>query len=372
MTETSTGSNIIDCPVTGCTWTYKSSLSQEQSILEIIQIHVKLEHSPQVTASAATSKPTKINPPTIDIGVDQEEWNTFKVRWKQYCNAVNLSSQMESLQLFNCASEHLGNLMLQANKDITDEPVNRVMATMEAFAVIRVAKGVTRGELMRMTQGSDESIRTFAARVQGKAETCGFVTTSKCKCGVEQQVYYTEEVIKDVVLAGIADAEIQTSVLDTEGVEEKSINEIVSLIERKERSRKAYRPLAVSAVSAFKRQQTQPLPIVKQDAPPNQSSIIPCPGCNKGFRRFTGKNHKPYKQCRDCFVSRRTRGTKSRSAVNASAIHDSCDTLSQEPSVSTITMIDSLNSASDEEVPAVNGALFKTRLRSHPQVSLRH
>ena len=366
-------SNTIECPVTGCTWQYKSSLSQEQSILEIIQIHVKLEHSPQVTTPACTAKPTKLNPPSIDIGVDQEEWNTFKIRWKQYCNGVNLSRELQSLQLFNCASENLGNLMLQANKDIADEPVDRVMTTMESFAVIRVAKGVIRGELMRMTQGNDESIRTFTARVQGKAETCGFVTTSRCRCGcdVEQDVYYTEEVIKDVVLAGIADVEIQTSVLDTEGVEEKSINEIVSLIERKQRSRKAYRPSAISAVSAFKRQQTQSEPVVKSGGPPNQSAIIPCPGCNKDFRRFTGKNHKPYRQCRDCFVSRRSRGGKSRSTVNTSATHDCCDTLSQEPSVSEISTIDCIQSAFDGRRVAENGALSKERLRNHPQLSLR-
>jgi hypothetical protein len=336
--------STIECPITGCTWQYKSSLSQEQSILEIIQIHIKLEHSQQVTSSSSTVKPTKINPPTIDIGVDQEEWNTFTIRWRQYCNGVNLSESLQSLQLFNCASENLGNLLLKSNPNITDLPVDAVMKNMEAFAVIRAATSVIRGELRRMTQGNDESIRTFAARVQGKAETCGFVTTSKCKCGcdVVQKVYYTEEAIKEVVLAGISDKEIQTSIHDTEGIEERSINEIVSLIERKERSRKAYRAADVSAVSAFKRQQNQSEngSTWKSDAPPAQSPSVPCPGCKKSFRRFTGKNHKPYRQCRDCFLSRRSRGSKTRSTVNTSVIDDPCTALAQE--LSTITTTDSI------------------------------
>ena len=361
----------IECPVTGCTWQYKSSLTQEQSILEIIQIHIKLEHSPQPTTTLSAAKPAKLEPPSVDIGVNEEEWNTFKIRWKQYCNGVNLRREEQSLPLFNCASKDLGDQMINANRDITEEPVEKVMSIMKAFAVVRVAKSVVRGELMKMTQGNDEPIRTFASRVQAKAETCGFVTTSKCRCGcdVEQEVYYTEQVIKDVVIAGIADMEIQTSVLDTEDIEDKTVREVISLVERKQRSRKACRQSSISAVSAFKKQQF--MPVAKPDGPPSQSPIIPCPGCNEGYRKFTGKNYKPYKQCRDCFVSRRSRGTKSRSTVNASATQDACDTISQQPSINTMTTVESVQSTIDENNQAETGALLKAKLRSHPQVTLR-
>ena len=56
-----------------------------------------------------------------------------------------------------------------------------MLADMENFAVIRVSKGAQRANLMKLSQDGDESIRTFAARVQGKAQTCGFVTQAKCK-----------------------------------------------------------------------------------------------------------------------------------------------------------------------------------------------
>ena len=333
--------NTIDCPKQGCTWQYKSNLTQDQSILEIIQIHVKLEHS-QVTPTEGTMmKPTKMNPPTIDIGVDQEEWNTFTVRWRQYCNGVHLHEGMQSLQLFNCASVKLGNLLLKFNPNITDLPVDRVMKTIESFAVIHSATSVIREELRRMTQSNDESIVSFAARVRGKAETCEFITKCKCRCGVEQEVYYTEQAITEVVLAGISDKEIQTSIHEIEGVQRRSVNEIVSLIQRKERSRKNYRAADVSAVSAFKRQQNQPqnAPSGRSNAPPAQSTPAPCPGCNKNFRKFTGNNHKPYRQCRDCFLGRRSRGSKTRSMVNASDANDPCMALVQE--FSTVSTTDS-------------------------------
>ncbi len=54
------------------------------------------------------------------------------------------------------------------------------MGAMKSLAVIVVATGVIRAELVRMQQERDESFRAFAARVRGKAETCAYIT--KCTC----------------------------------------------------------------------------------------------------------------------------------------------------------------------------------------------
>ena len=126
----------------------------------------------------------------------------FVVRWNQFRVGSNLGPDSSSLHLFNCASESLGNLILRAEPNITDSCEKDVLSAMKAFAVIRVSKGAHRAELMKLTQERDEAIRTFVARVQGKAQTCGFTTNGKCKCGQTVEVDYTHEVIKDVVVAG--------------------------------------------------------------------------------------------------------------------------------------------------------------------------
>ena len=89
------------------------------------------------------------------------------------------------------------------------------MRALEKLAVIPAAKGITRAELMRMSQGNDEPIRTFAVKVQGKAQICGFQMESKCPCNLT--IAYTQ-VVKDVILAGIADNEIRMGVLDVEDI----------------------------------------------------------------------------------------------------------------------------------------------------------
>ena len=132
--------------------------------------------------------------------------------------------------------------MLESNLGITDLPIEKVMQTIESFAVICVTRGIIRGELMKKTPSNDESINTFTARVRGKSETYGFVTTLKCNCYCEviPRLYYTEEVIKVVILAEIADTERQTNVHHSEGNEDMSIKEIVLLIKGTERFSKAY------------------------------------------------------------------------------------------------------------------------------------
>ena len=98
---------------------------------------------------------------------------------------------------------------------------------MKSLAVIPVARGVNRAELFQMSQSNDEPIRTFAARVRGKAETCGF--TTKCKCGHDAE--YTEEVIRDVLLAGIADVDIRRDALSMPGILDKTTNDVIAIIE---------------------------------------------------------------------------------------------------------------------------------------------
>ena len=112
-----------------------------------------------------------------------------------------------------------------------------VAKLMESVAVIKVAIGVKRAELMSLHQDHDEPFRTFATRVRSKAETCNFTTVSECECGKKNVTSYTEEAIKDVMLAG--DDDIRREVLSTEDILSRSSFDIISFIESKEMGRHA-------------------------------------------------------------------------------------------------------------------------------------
>ncbi len=51
---------------------------------------------------------------------------------------------------------------------------------MKNLAVIPVATGIVRAELLEMKQLRDEAFRKFASRVRGKAETCEYYTSFTC------------------------------------------------------------------------------------------------------------------------------------------------------------------------------------------------
>ena len=107
------------------------------------------------------------------------------------------------------------------------------------MAVIPVALGVVRSELLAMRQDPDEPFRTFAARVQEKAETCEFKTVydglcNNCDNAYNGEVYYTDEVIRDVLLNGIADIDIRRDALSADDIQEKPVTDVIAFVENKE------------------------------------------------------------------------------------------------------------------------------------------
>ena len=365
----------LKCPVLGCSWTYESSFGAEQSF-KLIDIHVGRDHATQQASVATAVAAPKLTPPTIDMGVDPETWQTFAIRWSQYCQGSQLDGPMKSLKLFQCASESLGNLLLKSNPNITDCPSDVVMRAMEKLAVIPSAKGVTRSELMKMRQGNDELARTFAAKVQGKAQICDFTVPFKCPCGCAEtfRVDYTQEVIKDVLVAGIADTDIQTSLFDVEGLEERSVNDIISLIERKEKARKAYHQSGVSGISTFKRSRNQTLANQRRQ-PQKQSPTIPCPQCKRQYRRFNGRNVKAFEFCIDCFRSRSKPGQSvSNNALMKQTADDEADdeaALVQDRSVSDVRIFGHHGLSAADGIPFELNCLNSISVRDHPRVNLR-
>ena len=92
---------------------------------------------------------------------------------------------------------------------------------------------------MELRQAADEPFRTFAANVQGKAETCAFLTTAECVCNRTIQAEYKDETVKDVLLSGIADTDIRREALSTTDIQKKSVNDVIAFVESREMARNA-------------------------------------------------------------------------------------------------------------------------------------
>ena len=268
---------IVSCPAPGCE--YITPDEDPAVISALLNIHA-LSHQSHATAS---TKGPKLERPHIDIGVDQETWNAFGRRWTAFKNGSGISDASAPTQLFQCASEALGDLLLKADPDITSRCLNDVLESMRKLAVIPTAQGVLRAELLQMKQSPDETFRTFAARVKGKAETCAFAISVRCRCGQSVNANYTEDASRDVLLAGIADIDIRREALSADGIQHKSVNEVIAFVEGREMARNATPLTTFSALSSFKKSSSVSLSI-------DRSQTTPCPDCGQKFHPFKQKN----------------------------------------------------------------------------------
>ena len=349
----------VQCPFPGCA--YEAANDDAQIVVALLNIHAQ-------SHAQATARPTALQPkldrPRIDMGVEEEMWNSFVRRWEAFRIGSNIDAATAPMQLFQCASEALGDLVLKAHPGIQSETVDMVMQTMRDLAVIPVAIGVRRAELMDLRQTPDEPFRTFAAKTKGKAETCSFRTSVKCECNRTVEVDYTTETVRDVLLAGIADLDIRREALSMQNIQKKTLNEVISFVESREMARNAT-PCSMSALSTFKRKQTPPAtknahPENANKAHPEANKTAPCLECGVTFsvykQRANGTwNSKPHKKCINCWRAERRKSQ----GVSANLV---------EPIV---TQIGAINSVPCPTSIISKNSLNRHRGSNHPRVELK-
>ena len=196
----------IKCPIPDCP--YETSESSEAVTCALLAAHSTIHMAGRPRAAVVIKGP-KLDRPKVNICVTLEEWNIFKRRWDVFVSGSSLDPDASSSQLFQCAGDGLGDSLLKTDPSIVSKLTSVVMGAMKSIAVTVVATGVMRAELVRMQQ---ELFRAFAARVRGKAETCAYIT--KCTC--LREVDFTDSIIRDVLIAGIADLDIHREVLGSQ------------------------------------------------------------------------------------------------------------------------------------------------------------
>ena len=249
-TEDHTDASVAVCLLTNHTQYHQQQLQQLQPQQQQQQPVVP----PSTRDQELSRRGPKLTRPTVKSGITNEEWNAFSRRWTHYRAGCNISDNDATTQLLECASEELCDMLLRAHPDFASKPIDAALKVMKSLAVVPVALGVLRSELLAIHQDADEPFRKFAARVQGKAEVCEFVTQYSGKCGqceaeYSGTTYYVDEMIRDVLLDGIADIDIRREALSVEGMQTKSVNEIIAFVESRETARNANQHSNVSAIS---------------------------------------------------------------------------------------------------------------------------
>ena len=272
----------LECPVDQCA--FVTANVEIQASIVLLQIHAAAAHT-STPATNQNGRAPRMERPRVEFGIDMVTWNNFIRRWDLFRSGSNIGEDAAPRQLFECTTEKLRDMVMQADPAIASKTIMQVTNTIRRFAVIPIATSVLRAELGQLRQSPDEPFRAFAARAQGKAETCEFTTRCTCTCGLEVIANYTAEATRDVLLAGIADMEIRREALGTVDIHITSVNGVIALVESKEIARNAL-PLASSMSTISTTRKCLPLP----------SASRKCALCYKYFQS-TRQEHKLCKLC---------------------------------------------------------------------------
>ena len=310
----------IKCPIATCG--YATGEVADAVAVALLNIHAMTHTAAAPPAAPSCGKGPKLERPKIALEASNEDWNAFCRRWTAYRKGSGIDNAAASGQLLECATEGLMNIVLRASPSFVSLPVDDALDVLKSFAVVPVALGVLRSDLASLRQDPDEPFRAYAARVQGKAETCEFKVSfsgncAKCHTPFAGEVYYVDEVIRDVLLNGIADMDIRRDAMATENILRKSVNDLIAFIESRETARNANPSSAIQSLSSYRRS-TKSAAATTISSKPNaqerrrsmptaseRSRTAPCPDCGTTFHLFTelrhGWNTKPHERCAACW-----------------------------------------------------------------------
>ena len=226
----------IKCPITSCSYKTPDDSTAELAVV-LLQLHGK-EHD-----SAPTINPGKVKRPSVSIGGTTEEWLYFTARWAEYKAATHITGTESTLQLLECCDDPLRRDLTRANGgSLTSQPEEEVLEAIRKLAIREENVMVLRVELANMQQDRDEPIRNFAARLRGHASQCKLlIQCPSCATNIS----YMDAILKDAVIRGIYDKEIQLELLGEQN-QDIDLETTIKYIEAKESGKRSVNRLTQS------------------------------------------------------------------------------------------------------------------------------
>ena len=218
---------VHECEFGECEW--KLDTNNMETYATLYKIHVSAAHAQPVS----NAKAEKAKRPELSSDISDEDWSYFTSRWEHYKKAANVTGDDVATQLMECCNEQLRREHHRTFSGISATSEKDLLAELKQISVSKRNKAVNRVKLGQMKQDRGEPIRKFSGRVRSLASVSGYaVKCSKADCNTN--VSYTEQVIMDQVITGLADTEIQRDVLSHADGDNMDLEALVRFIEGKE------------------------------------------------------------------------------------------------------------------------------------------
>ena len=296
----------ITCQFTGCT--VKCENESEPVMLAMFQSHLLTHQQPTGSGNPTKQRIPPIPRPEIKQDISDEDWDTFVQEWNHFKRCTNIPTANIADHLFQCCEKGLGRLLIRENPAIFTKGEEKLFEAMKKIAVIKVATGVRRTNLLNSKQDHAESFREFYANVKAAASTCKFSVKCPNDCCKElPDIDYTPLVVKDVLISGIADNDIRKEVLGWSELDKASDKQVITIVEEKEIAHKAWigTPAGASGISSF-RKMTKTEDSADATIQKKLGMKGNCSKCKSQISiykkyRSGGMNRSPFKFCPECF-----------------------------------------------------------------------
>ena len=225
----------LQCPIEGCDWQAQDlDAAFAAGLTAALQIHDRTVHS---TPAPAAPQKLKLDPPTISAGCDPDQWSEFTRQWDMYKIGMAITDNVLPTALFYCCKTDLRtDIMRDLRQDVATMAEADLLAAVKRLAVKDESILVPRIKLNKMTQSPGTGVRTFLANLRGQASLCQYKSTCK-EAGCTHVFDYSDEIIKDNLVRGIADPEIMSDLLGDPKID-RTLEETVSFIAQKEQATK--------------------------------------------------------------------------------------------------------------------------------------
>ena len=271
----------IKCPAPDCTESWPSTTPAE-ILTRLIDLHARTAHPiaiPETAPTATGAKAEKVRRPVISSSGTSEEWSYFNQRWTEYKLATRLTGPDVIYQLLECCDEALRKDLSRSFSNLTASDEKTLLNNIKSLAIRQENVMVARMQLQQMRQDRDEPARSFAARIKGQAGVCQFDIA--CDCG--KNISYSEQMIRDSLIMGLADEDIRLDILGQVD-QEMSLDKIISFVEAKESGKRSAgrlnhnpisSPVTINAASSYRQMERRRL--TGQIRPPERK----CGYCGK-------------------------------------------------------------------------------------------
>ena len=214
---------MVGCTFQGCQYDTDQALTHAMNPtladhLAMLGLHNTVVHPPPQAALPVVPQQNtqRVSPPKlilVDGKMEEAVWEAFAHAWANYKSAGNVQVGNENLLLASVLAETytkvFGRLGATAYEALTEQSL---LERARELVVIRRNKLVNRMKLASMQQGPDETALNFETRLKPVARTGKFKVSGVCICTRQVDLDYTDEMVLDNFVRGLADEEIKTKV----------------------------------------------------------------------------------------------------------------------------------------------------------------